>query len=370
MKSLSANLAIIALVAASILMVSLWLLREWHAWQGHVRFLEKKFSEASSHLAHVRHGPTLYAAVYQTPPLQHLYAQSLLVEGRDAEATEQYSELANLDPKNETLALILTLYEWKKRNPVSAIQRLAPHMTSETCRRCREAYQAFQMAVSAQPNVATARHEQKSHLSSMKAPVQCVFYRGGVIAADTLITTLTGALGAEMGRYLRKSGMTKQAAGAVVGVATRAIGDIFKTSIEEIAQRTFELEARCPQRVQILEELRLKKLPYAGSIEHWVELKTLEEWIERLPYVGKAKDTFEVGAHLYELGVLAIAYAKAYRAENDALNLMSDADTYARMLEDEIRAAAQAPEFATKGLALIPTKKTWHDTVKSYIWPF
>ena len=82
-----------------------WLLREWHAWQGHKLFVEKRFVEASSHLVHVGGHRTIVADYLKVPSMKHLYAQSLLVIGRHGDAVQQYSELADLDRDDATLAL-------------------------------------------------------------------------------------------------------------------------------------------------------------------------------------------------------------------------------------------------------------------------
>jgi hypothetical protein len=67
---------------------------------------------------------------------------------------------------------------------------------------------------------------------------------------------------------------------------------------------------------------------------------------------------------------LAVAYAKAYKAERDARGQIQEADSYAASAWGAVKLAAQESEFAREGVALIPREKSWLETIKSFAWPF
>jgi hypothetical protein len=373
-------IAILSLVGLASVVASPWLLREWHAWRGYELFKEKKFVEASSHLVHVKDVAALVAAYFRLPA-KHLYAQSLLVTGRDAEAILQYAELADLDPSDAALAFIVALHDGARSNRESAAARLERHKESSRCGPCKIAHGIFQSAAQAQPRVIAAKREQQVHLAGMKRPARCLVYRVGSAAASALADQMLGFIQPSMVRHLRASGMTKQAAERMVSIAVSLMQNVFGERIGDVAQGTVGLEVGCAQRVQLHEMLRLRSIPYVAGVEDWVEFKTLEEYIEKLPYartyLGGAKSALEAGIHLRQLGALAIAYIKAYNAESDAQGSMRAADAYARSQCDAIKVAAQEPEFARKGVALlregatlVPTEKSWLGTIKRYVWPF
>jgi len=172
-----------------------------------------------------------------------------------------------------------------------------------------------------------------------------------------------------MGEYFQASGMTRQAIEKTVAVARPLILAGLRELIEGIAQQTSHLEVNCAQRVQLHEMVRLKEIPLVKDIDGWIEFKKLEAFFQG-SYIRAAKEAFAASPHLYELGALAVAYAKAYKAESYARGQIQEAGAYAGSAWGAIKLAAQDPEFATKGVALIPGEKSWLGTIKPYVWPF
>jgi hypothetical protein len=377
----SKAVAILSVAGLATFVAAPWLLREWHAWHGYRLFVEKQFAQASSHLADAREGAPLAAAHFGLPPAKFLYAQSLLVTKRDAEAIWQYSELADLDPTYATLAFIVALHDATRSNWASATARLERHKASSACRPCEIAHGMFQAAAEGGPRLDAARRQQQIHLAGMKGPAGCLFYRAGSAAASALAAQMLDLVARVMTRHLLANGMTKQAAERAVSFATPFLQQAFGDRIEAIAKEVLDPKFRCAQSIQLHEMLRLKGIPYAAEIEQWVEFKTLEGYVEGLPYVGPyvsgAKDALEVGVHLRQIAVLAVAYAMSYKSEGDARSALSEADTYTKSQWDAVRIAAERPEFATQGAALlgegvtpVPSEKSWFEIIKPYLWPF
>jgi hypothetical protein len=222
----------------------------------------------------------------------------------------------------------------------------------------------------AQPKVLFAQHEQEAYLAKMKLPAQCVLYRGGSAAARILLPRAMDFLEAGMGKLFTMSGMSQQAISTASSIVRPLISKMLTESIENATQSTEQLETKCVQKVEIHEVLRLKEIPIVGAVDGWVSFKALEELGQRYFFVGEAKDVLAAAPHLYELGALAVAYAKAYKAESDARALAREADAHAKSRWDTIKIAAQEPEFARKGASLISNEKSWLETIKPYIWAF
>jgi hypothetical protein len=345
-------------------LVALALEGEWHAARGHSLFHQKRFGEASHHLAKVTDRATLYGWM-RSAQFRRYHAQALLASGRTPEAIEQYSILARQHPEDATSHFVVALHEWGSGMRSEATDRLGTIVShTGSCTLCKTTRDKFAAAVSAPSTLERVRRQKDEALGAIVLPTQCLCYKAatvlaGKLAMGELSRRFQGIFDKALDpKWLNLQGakkVTEQAIAFVKGLLRKTVQD----AIEQAAQGLGDFQSKCRQ------HLELKDVPILRDIDM---LKTVESWTDLLPYVRDAKDLVAAGQELHDIVRIGIDFAAAHLAEVEAQEAFAAATDQTKIAWESIaQMAASKPGFEVTDVqskSEPPPERPWYQ-----LWP-